>query len=127
MYAILTALLLIGIGKPAPDFSLPDVNGKVHSLRDYRGKTTVLVFTSTQCAITNAYTDRLKSVVSDYAPKGVSLIAVNSNAGEGIDQIRHYTEKNGLKWNVLKDEGSRVASLYGAERTPEAFIIDGEG
>jgi peroxiredoxin len=127
MYAILTALLLIGIGKAAPDFSLPDAAGKAHSLREYRGKATILVFTSTQCSITNAYTDRLKSIVSDYSPKGVSLVAVNSNSDEAVDRIRDYNQKNGLSWNVLKDQGSKVASLYGAERTPEAFIIDGEG
>jgi len=136
MYAILTALLVIGIGaiggtggigKPAPDFSLPDVNGKTHSLREFRGKATVLVFTSTQCSITNAYTDRLKSIVSDYSPKGVSLIAVNSNSDEAVDQIRDHMQKNGVGWNVLKDQGGKVAGLYGAERTPEAFIIDSEG
>jgi hypothetical protein len=75
MYAILTAFLLNGIGgigTPAPDFSLPDIAGKPHSLREYRGKATVLVFTSTQCSITNAYADRLKSIVSDYSPRGVT-------------------------------------------------------
>src|SRR5215831_5983538 len=102
MYIILTALLLIGIGKPAPDFSLPDVNGQSHTLREYRGKATILVFTSTQCKITEAYTDRLKSIVSDYAPKGVTMIAVNSNSDEAVDQMRAYAEKNSLSWRVLK-------------------------
>jgi thiol-disulfide isomerase/thioredoxin len=57
----------------------------------------------------------------------VSVVAINSNADEAVEQIRDDTQKNSLSWNVLKDQGSKVASLYGAERTPEAFLIDGEG
>jgi peroxiredoxin len=116
-----------GIGQPAPGFTLKDLNAGERSLGDYRGQIAVIVFLSTECPFSNAYIDRLKAVARDYSKKGVVLLGINSNPAESRDRISEHARENGLDFTILKDEGSRVADLYGATRTPEVFVVDAHG
>jgi peroxiredoxin len=115
------------VGQPAPDFTLKDLNGKTHSLKDHRGQIAVIVFVSTECPFSNAYIERLRAIASDYSKKNVTLLGVNANPAESLAQIREHAGKNKLDFTILKDEGSRVADAYGATRTPEVFVVDGSG
>jgi len=115
------------IGGAAPDFTLKDLDNKTHSLKDHRGQTAVIVFISTECPFSNAYTDRLRAIAGDYASKNVALIGINSNPAESPAQIREHARENKLDFAILKDEGSRTADAYGATRTPEVFVVDAAG
>ena len=117
----------LSIGQSAPDFTAADLNGKAHSLKDYRGQVAVIVFLSTECPFSNAYIERLSAIAGDYSKMNVALLGVNSNPAESLDQIREHSRKNKLDFAILKDEGSRVADAYGATRTPEVFVVDGAG
>jgi peroxiredoxin len=115
------------VGQPAPDFTLADLSGKTHSLKDYRGKGVVVSFISARCPISNAYKDRIRAIADEYEKRGVAFLGVNSSADESIEEARAYAAKNNLDFTILKDEGNVVADAYAAERTPKVYLIDGEG
>jgi peroxiredoxin len=114
-------------GQPAPDFALPDLQGKMHALKDYRGRITVIGFLGVECPVSNAYTDRLRALASDYQSRNVVFLGINPNVTEDIAAIRAHAAKNKFHFTLLKDEGSRVADALGATFTPEVYVIDGDG
>ncbi|MDX6695884.1 MAG: hypothetical protein QOF02_3487 [Blastocatellia bacterium] len=112
-------------GKPIADFSLPDVNGKTHSLASLKGKNgTVLIFISTQCPVSNAYNERMEKLAEDYAARGVNVIGINANATESADDIKAHAAAHKLTFTILKDKGNKVADQLGATNTPEVFLLD---
>src|SRR5207244_12431337 len=75
----------LAIGDVAPDFSLPGVDGKTYALADFAAaKILVVVFTSNHCPTAQAYEERLKKLVADYAPKGAALVAIQPNSTKGL-------------------------------------------
>lgn len=118
---------VLSIGQPAPDFALKDLNGAKHTLKDERGKITVIAFLSVQCPISNAYNERIRELTADYAQQNVRFLAINSSANEDVAEIKAHAEKQGFQFAILKDKGNKVADLYHAERTPELFVVDAQG
>lgn len=116
-----------GIGQPAPDFTLKDLNGQQHSLEDYRGKVVIVSFISTECPVVNAYLERIKAIAADYKARNVVFLGINSNSAEPMSAMREQAAKNNLTFTILKDEGNRVADAYGASFTPEVYLIDVAG
>lgn len=115
------------IGKKVPDFKLPDNRGRQVSLGDFQDKkAVVVVFIGTECPINNAYMPMLMELDRQFGPRGVQLLAVNSNQQDTPKRIAEHAKKHELAFPVLKDEDNRVADLFGARRTPEAFVLDGE-
>jgi peroxiredoxin len=118
------------IGQHAPDFSLPGVDGKDHSLGSFKDKKVIVVmFTCNHCPYVQAYEDRLIAIQRDYAAKGVQLVAINANdsAGypeDGFDNMVRRAKKKEFNFPYLRDEGQRVARSYGAEYTPEVFVLN---
>ncbi|MGQ0540891.1 MAG: redoxin domain-containing protein [Blastocatellia bacterium] len=71
----------IEIGSTAENFSLPDTDGKTHTLNDLKGKKgTLVVWLSAQCPVVKAYKDRINEIAAEYQAKGVNFIGINSNA-----------------------------------------------
>jgi peroxiredoxin/mono/diheme cytochrome c family protein len=117
------------LDKPVPAgglaFSLPDTGGHVVSLSDFKDqKAVVVVFTGTECPVSNAYLTRLKELHEKYAAKGVAFLAVNSNAQDSTDEVAGHAKRNGLPFPVLCDPDHKVADLLRAERTPEVVVLD---
>ena len=68
------------LGAKAPDFSLPGVDGKNHSLADFKAaKLLVVVFSCNHCPFVTGSEERLKALFKTYQPRGVAWVAVNSN------------------------------------------------
>ena len=104
---------------------LKDPSGKVWALDEPKdAKAVVVVFLGTQCPINNAYMPRLRELHDSYAAKGVAFFAINSNEHDSVDAIRGHAQKHKLTFPVLKDDGQAVAKRFGAERVPEAFVLD---
>src|SRR5690349_4856958 len=73
------------IGSSAPDFSLPGVDGKTHTLADYASsRVLAIVFTCNHCPASQRYEERLRKIDEDYRSKGVTLIAINSDNPEAV-------------------------------------------
>lgn len=121
----------LAIGSTMENFSLPDMNGKMQSLNELKGKNgAVVMFVSSQCPVVKAYNDRMNQIAADYAAKGITFIGINSNVGE-IEKTEakpvawvkdHITAT--YKFTVLFDMGNKIADKLGATITPEAYFVD---
>jgi peroxiredoxin len=113
-------------GQKAAGFSLTGSDGKVVKLSDLHGKPVVIVFISTRCPYSRAFTASIAQVGRDYKSKGVEFFGINSNNNEPVEEVAQHAKQN-FPFPVLKDAGSNVANQYGAQVTPEVFLIDAAG
>ncbi|MFI4875940.1 MAG: redoxin domain-containing protein, partial [Blastopirellula sp. JB062] len=115
------------IGAEVADLSLKDFRGKSYSLADYRGKKAiVLAFLGTECPLAKLYGRRLQELADEYASKGVVILGVMSNQHDSITEIAAYARLHEISIPLLKDVGNRLADAAGAERTPEAVLLDAD-
>jgi peroxiredoxin len=118
------------LGGTAPDFDLVGVDGARHTLESYAAaELLVLIQSCNHCPYVIAWTGRMISVQADYAGRGVSLVAVNSNDGtrypaDSYDAMVSRAGAQGLNFDYLHDADQTLARALGAERTPEVFLFD---
>ena len=118
----------VAIGAVIPDFTLPDADGKEHSLASLKGKAgTVIIFIATQCPISNAYNERMQKLAEEYRAKGVNVVGINSNSTEPAAEVKAHAAEKGLAFTILKDAGNVVADSLQAQVTPEAYLLDASG
>jgi peroxiredoxin len=109
------------------DFTLSDYLGSSHSLADWGDKRAVVVaFLGTECPMANLYGDRLQEMAERYADQGVQFVGIDSNRQDLLEKIAHYAQTHKISFPLLKDPGNRVADQFGAQRTPQVFLLDGE-
>src|SRR5690349_7735307 len=76
---------ILAIGAAAPDFSLPGVDGKTHSLAEYAANPVlVVVFTCNHCPIAQMYERRIEELQADYRDRGVAVVAIQPNDPKAI-------------------------------------------
>ena len=130
----------LAIGSPAPDFSLPGVDGNTYSLASFKdAKVLVVVFMCNHCPTSQAYEQRIIKLTSDYASKGVRVVAISPNApsalridelgysdvGDGFDDMKTRARGAGYNFPYLYDGETETASKqYGPVSTPHVFIFD---
>ena len=118
----------VAIGAVVPDFTLPDADGKEHSLASLNGsKGTVLIFVATKCPVSNAYNARMQKLADDYRARGVNVVGINSNSTEPAAEVKSHAAEKGLTFTILKDAGNVVADRLDAQVTPEAYLLDATG
>ena len=124
-------ILFIGAmaNQPSADkiqnFTLPDYNGKMHSLTDYKdSKAIVIIFVATECPVSNAYNSRMENLYKEYNSKGVAFLGINSNKAESAERIKEHAEENGLTFTILKDKNNVVADELDASVTPEVYVVN---
>ncbi|MGD8778074.1 MAG: redoxin domain-containing protein [Ignavibacteria bacterium] len=118
------------INKPAPDFSLTDLEGNVVTLSELKGKTVILDFWATWCGPCKASMPLMKDAIKRYANnENVAFLFIDTfERGEGYkDKVRQFISDNNYPFNVLFDEGSKVASEYGIVAIPAKVFIDKDG
>ena len=121
------------LGQAAPDFTLPDLDGKQLSLAQFRGKPVVLEWFNPGCPFVRAShtLGSLKGLAASETAQGVTWLAINSGGpgkqGNGAEPTRHVQAEYGMQHPVLLDESGSVGHLYGAERTPQLYVINAEG
>jgi peroxiredoxin/mono/diheme cytochrome c family protein len=114
--------------RKVPAFTLKDAADRSWSLSDFRTKkAVVIVFIGTECPINNAYMPRLVELHKTYEPRGVGFLAINANSHDTVTRLAAHTKEYALPFPVLKDPANTVADQFGAQRTPEAFVLDPEG
>ncbi|MBN1816339.1 MAG: redoxin domain-containing protein [Sedimentisphaerales bacterium] len=131
---------ILAIGAPAPDFSLPGVDGRIWSLRDFsEAKILAIVFTANHCPTAQAYEDRIMELVRDYGPKGVAVAAISPNDPKAVrldelgytdigdsfrDMVIRARQKN-FNFPYLYDGDTQAISrIYGPRTTPHVFLFD---
>ncbi len=123
------------VGEAAPDFILPDSNGKGHTLSDYAGKIVILEWLNHGCPFVQKHynSENMQKLQRMAGEKGIVWFSVISSAPgkQGYctpDQANEVTqEKNASPAAVLLDPEGTVGKMYGAKTTPHMFIIDKEG
>jgi peroxiredoxin len=121
------------IGQAAPDFTLPDTEGRKVHLADLKGKTVVLEWMNPGCPFVNKahLAGSLKDAARRHAAEGVVWLGINSSApgreGAGVEATKDAIGRFALEHPVLLDESGDVGHAYGATNTPHLFVIDPSG
>jgi peroxiredoxin len=127
-FAAPDAKAAVAIGAAVPDFTLPDTDGKEHSLASLKGKAgTVIIFIATKCPISNAYNERMQKLAEDYRARGVNVVGINSNSTEPAAEVKSHAAEKGLTFTILKDPNNKIADRFSAQATPEAYLLDASG
>jgi peroxiredoxin len=122
----------IAIGERAPDFELPATDGERHRLASGRPPATVIYWTCNHCPYALAWHERMLEAARDYAERGVRVVAINSNDAERYpaDSLDAMAERvkseGGWPHPYLHDQSQEVAAAWGAERTPDVFVLDSD-
>jgi peroxiredoxin len=113
------------VGSTVENFTLKTVDGNDVQYAELAGNITVLTFIATQCPISNDYNERMKAIYADYHPKGVKFVFINSNHTEPAAEVKQHAASNGFQFQVYKDPGNVVADMFGAQFTPEVYVVKG--
>ena len=125
--------LEIGSEMPLAEVKMADVGGKNLSLKDAMGENGLLVvFSCNTCPWVDAWEDRYISISKLSQKKGVGMIAINPNEGsrgngDGMDDMQARAMKAKYNFYYTLDKGSKLASAFGASRTPHIYLFNNKG
>jgi peroxiredoxin len=128
----LTPSTMLELGTPAPDFRLPDTDGRPVALGDFASREALLVmFICNHCPYVKHVQAELARLGRDIEAKGVAVVAISSNdAGQYPDDgplaMKAEKERAGYGFPYLFDETQDVAKAYRAACTPDLFLFDRE-
>jgi peroxiredoxin len=133
-------LKTLPIGAAAPDFSLPGVDGRDYSLKDFAGaRILVVLFTCNHCPTAQAYEDRILKLQADYKDQGVALVTISPNdplavrldelgytdLSDSFEEMKLRAKARDYRFPYLYDGETQKTSLaYGVLATPHVFIFD---
>ncbi len=113
------------LGKVIDGFSAQDYRGKAIRLADYQEKKIVVVaFLGVECPLAKLYAPKLAELANKYRDQGVEFVGIDSNQQDAVTEIGFFVQKHGVHFPVIKDVGNVIADQFGAERTPEIFVLD---
>ncbi len=133
---------ILATGSPAPDFSLPGIDGKTHTLAEYKDSPLLMVmFICNHCPTSQLYEGRIKKLVDDYRGKGVAFVAIEPNdpkaiqlselgytdVSDDMEGMKIRAEYRHFDFPYLYDGATQAAAqAYGAQATPHVFLFDRE-
>jgi len=121
---------MLPLGTIAPDFQLPDTNGKIVSLADFKNAPALLViFMCNHCPYVIHIRAGLAQLAKDYAPKNVAIVGINANDAmryptDSPAKMKEEVKNTGYIFPYLFDETQAVAKAYRAACTPDIFLFD---
>src|SRR5882757_8623082 len=126
----LTPSTMLPLGTTAPDFRLPDTNGKTVALSDFRNAPAVVViFMCNHCPYVKHIRQGLAQFGRDYLPKGVAIVGISSNdaanyPADGPAKMQEEAKAAGYTFPYLYDETQAAAKAYRAACTPDIYLFD---
>jgi peroxiredoxin len=123
---------MLQLGTRAPDFSLPDYDGRQHALQDFAASPALLVaFICNHCPFVRHLRTQFAALAREYRPRGLAVVAINSNDSQaypqdGPDAMRVEAAELGYGFPYLVDATQSVAKAYRAACTPDFFLFDAE-
>jgi len=131
------------IGEKAPAFTLKDLDGKEHSLADFKGKTVVIEWFCPTCPYSGGKSGRsihstgqVKQLMADMkkADENAVYLLIDSSTAKMrmspeqlIAKDKEIAKERGITAPILIDADTKVAAAYGAKTTPHCYVIDGDG
>jgi len=122
----------LSLGAEAPDFALPDPDGKVHSLSDFAGRPALLIaFICNHCPYVKHVAPGFAKLAKEYQQNRVGIVAINANDFEHYPddspaKMKDEIRLRGYEFPYLVDESQRVANAYRAACTPDFFLFDSD-
>ena len=113
-------------GLPAPNFSLPDLDGQMVSLADYRGKVVLLNIWATWCPPCLEEMPSMEKLYQELKGEGFEILAVSIDES-GAQDVLPFMQKHKLSFPALTDSKGAIKNLYQTTGVPESFIIDKDG
>lgn len=128
------------LGSPAPDFSLPGVDGRTHTLADLAASPVLVVaFTCNHCPASQRLEGELNALVRDEGGRGVAVVAINpdsdaatrdddlsySDVGESLDDMKTRAAFAHVTYPYLSDGATQQAArAFRITTTPQVFVFD---
>jgi peroxiredoxin len=125
-----TASTMLPLGTTAPDFKLPDTNGKIVSPADFKDKAALLViFMCNHCPYVVHIRAGLAQLARDYLPRGAAIVGINSNdvanyPDDSPAKMKAEVKTAGYLFPYLYDETQAAAKAYRAACTPDIYLFD---
>lgn len=126
----LTPSTMAPLGSPAPDFKLPDTDGKTVALADFKDRPVLLVaFICNHCPYVKHIRSAFAQLCKDYQAKGVGIVGISSNDAaaypdDSFDKMKEEKAAAGYTFPYAYDESQEVAKAYRAACTPDFFVYD---
>ncbi len=128
----LTPSTMLPLGTRAPDFVLPNLDGREVKLSDFDDAPALLViFMCNHCPNVKHVAPELARLTAQYMERGVAVVGINSNnaashPADSPEQMVHEVEQRGYRFPYLYDETQEVAKAYRAACTPDFYVFDRE-
>jgi peroxiredoxin len=125
---LITGLASLGIGKVAPDFEIPTVDGAKFKLSSLRGKYVLIDFWASWCRPCREENPNVVAAYQKYKGKGLEIVGVSLD--EDGEQWKAAIKKDGLTWtqtSELAKGGGQVANMYNIQSIPANYLLDKEG
>lgn len=124
-----TASTMLPLGTRAPDFSLPNVDGRMVNREQFAGKPLLVIFMCNHCPFVVHLRSALAKFADDYQQKGLAVVGISSNdAGaypqDGPDRMKVEAASAGYTFPYLYDAAQDAAKAYRAACTPDFFLFD---
>jgi peroxiredoxin len=129
---VLTASEMLPLGTLAPDFNLPDTEGKIVSLNDFKGaKAYLVIFMCNHCPFVKHIINEMTELMKLYQSKSVAVVGINSNdvtnyPDDNPELMAKLVKEAGFTFPYLYDESQEVAKAYRAACTPDFFLFDSD-
>lgn len=113
------------VGKPSPDWVLPDLEGKDVTWTSFKGQIVLVTFWATWCVPCREQMKKIEEV--QQALEGSGLVVLAINKGETVEIARRYMEEHRYPFRVLLDRDEQVALKFAVSSLPALVLIDREG
>ena len=111
---------------PAPSFTLPDLDGKMINLADYKGKVVLLNIWATWCPPCVEEMPSMEKLYQELKDESFEILAVSIDES-GVNVVLPFMKKHKLSFPALTDTTGGMKSLYQTTGVPESFIVDKDG
>lgn len=115
------------VGRRAPDYSGPSLDGSTFRLADHRGEVLLLNVWATWCHPCRREMPSLEALHQDFHEHGLRVVAVSIDAAGAKDEIRSFLEEFGITFLTVHDSEQHVARAFWTHGVPETFLIGRNG
>ncbi len=119
----------VAVGKKAPQFAYPDMDGRVFNLEGERGRVVLMFFWRYRCKECREMFPSLKELEAMYKDKPLTITTIGEDTihSGSIYTITNFFREGGYTFRVLRDDGAYLAGLYKVLWTPTVVVVDKTG